>query len=73
MTQTLRWNKNNKEAQFIVRKLIDGAINYQEPDYKRFLREFPDFGAYNKRSFQRNFKNTIKRWKAFVELRQGKL
>ena len=72
MTQNQRWNKNNKEAQFIVRKLIEGSVNIQEPKYKKFLDDFPNFGEYNKRSFQRNFKNTVQRWKSFVDFGQGK-
>ena len=71
MSQNKRWNKNNKESQFIVRKLIDGSHNIQEPSYSKFLEDFPDFGVYNRRSFQRNFKNTVDRWKAFTELGQG--
>ena len=54
MTQNQRWNKNNKEAQFIVRKLIDGSVNIQEPKHTFFLEDFPDFGAYKKGAFQRN-------------------
>ena len=68
----LRWSKNNQESQFIVRKLVEGQINIDEPDYKKFLREFPTFGKYNKRTFQRNFTNTVKRWKSFTEQGQGK-
>ena len=66
-----RWHKNNQEAQFIVRKLIAGDINIQEPNWKRFLQDFPDFGTYSRRTFQRNFKNTVNRWKAFIEEGQG--
>ena len=71
-SQSLRWNKNNQQSRFIVRKVVEGHVNIDEPDYKKFLRDFPDFGHYNKRTFRRNFKNTIDRWRAFVELNQGK-
>ena len=50
----LRWSKNNQESQFIVRKLIEGTINLDQPDYKKFVREFPNFGKYNKHTFQQN-------------------
>ena len=59
MTQNQRWNKNNKEAQFIVRKLIDGSVNIQEPKHTFFLEDFPDFGAYKKGPFQRNLFDSL--------------
>jgi len=66
-----RWDRNNKEAQFIVRQIIADKIDIDDPSYKGFLNSFPSFHIENKKNFRRNFLNTVSRWRKFSQDKQG--
>lgn len=71
-SKSTRWNKNQEPAQFIVRQIIKGSVSLEEPRFEGFIRENPSFGSSQDKNLRRNFRNTVERWKNFVESGQGK-
>ena len=70
-SKSTRWNKNQEPAQFIVRQIINGSISIKEPRFESFIRENPSFGSVSNKNLRRNFRNTVERWRNFVEAGQG--
>lgn len=68
-----RWHRDSKDAQFIVRQIINGNINFDKPKAEHFIKEFPAYQQYGKKNFTRNFKACVERWKSFVNNGQGEL
>ena len=71
-SKSTRWNKNLESAQFIVRQVVNGSVSLKEPRFESFIRENPSFGSVKDRNLRRNFRNTVERWRNFVESGQGK-
>ena len=71
-SKSTRWNKNQEPAQFIVRQIINGSVSIKEPRFESFIWENPNFGSVENKNLRRNFRNTVERWRNFVESGQGK-
>ena len=69
--KSTRWNKNQEPAQFIVRQIINGSVSIKEPRFESFIRENPSFGSVLNKNLRHNFRNTVERWRNFVESGQG--
>ena len=63
--------KKKEPAQFIVRQIINGSVSIKEPRFESFIRENPSFGSVLNKNLRRNFRNTVERWRNFVESGQG--
>ena len=70
-TKKYRWDRNRKEAQFIVQQTIAKKFDIDNPNYNDFLKTFPSFHIENKKNFRRNFLNTVSRWRKFIQQKQG--